>query len=374
MYVKIILWWYFTDNSFLVPENVVIEPEHRPDFLEKFLRLHKAMWTINSELTEPHPFESRPYEWPLLLTVIPFWQTETHQIILLGNPLVYWSSAIAVLTFLILFGFFQLREKRGCKDFYGGLRAYYETSAGFFVMGWAFHYIPFFYMKRQLFLHHYMPSLYFAVLTLGVGVDLLLRRFPRYLKLAVLVTSSACIAYTWWVYSPLAYGSDWTLAQCEDATLLKPWGLNCARYSPLGSVERESLDATEEVPAKESDIVYVNEQGNRVAIENVPQEYIDDEYMDEEFDEEEEEEEEGDEEEFDIPATEDDEPVPTDAPEPPEYEPEFVDGKEVVGEEDDEDDEWPRTIYGVDPEADEDDEDPAPLTIRKIPITKHFDL
>ncbi|KAI7894443.1 Dolichyl-phosphate-mannose-protein mannosyltransferase-domain-containing protein [Mucor mucedo] len=328
------MWQIDESQNPMLPENVVMEPEHRPDFLQKFLRLHKAMWTINSELTETHPFESRPHEWPLLLSVISFWQTETNQIILLGNPLVYWSSTVAVLTFFILYGFFQLRQKRGFKDSFGGLRAYYETSAGFFVMAWTFHYLPFFKMERQLFIHHYMPSLYFAVLTLGVGFDILLRRFPRVMKLGVLVLSSVCLIYTWWVYSPLAYSGEWSLAQCENASLLKSWGLSCETYTPLGSPERLIMENVE-VTTKESEIVYDGEEEDKA---------------------------------------EDSIPMPTDAPEPPEYEPEFIDGKEVVYEDDDEDeDEWPRTIYGVDPDADEDDE-VTPLTVRKIPLTKHLDL
>lgn len=352
-----------------MPENVVMEPEHRPDFIQKFLRLHKAMWTINSELTETHPFESRPYEWPLLLSVISFWQTETDQIILLGNPLVYWSSTVAVLTFFILYGFFQLRQKRGFKDSFGGLRNYYENSAGFFVMAWTFHYLPFFKMERQLFIHHYMPSLYFAVLTLGVGLDIFLRRFPRVMKLTVLVLSSVCIIYTWWVYSPLAYSGSWSLTQCENASLLKSWGLSCETYTPLGSAERLILEDIE-VPAKEPEIMYVDEEGDRMTYEEVhQQDILNDNVEDEEDVEEEEDEEEEEDKEVD------DIPVPTDAPEPPEYEPEFIDGKEVVYEDDDEDeDEWPRTIYGVDPDADEDDEEVTPLTIRKIPLTKHLDL
>jgi dolichyl-phosphate-mannose-protein mannosyltransferase len=369
-----------------VPENVEIAPEHRPDFLEKFIRLNRLMWTINGALTEEHPFESRPHEWPLLLSGIVFWNNDNAQILLLGNPLVFWSSTVAVLTFFLIYGFFQLRDKRGCKDSFGGLRQFYEASAGFFALGWALHYVPFFLMKRQLFLHHYMPALYFAVLTLGVGMDLILRRFPRILKVFVFLTAAACMIYTYWVYSPLAYGENWTVAECENAFLLKTWDLNCARYAPLGSPERLTLgeeDEEEDVTATKTittpdEIVYVDEEGNRMALEDVPPEYLDNpDYVEEEegvlasetvdlLNEDIQEAEEYNDEEdlYD---------APTEAPEPPVYEPEFIDGKEVFVDDDEDEDEWPKTVYGIDPEADE-DEVPKPVTTREILATRYLDL
>lgn len=44
-------------------------------------------------------------------------------------------------------------------------RFYYAT--GFFFVGWALHYFPFFLMGRALFLHHYMPALVFSYMILA---------------------------------------------------------------------------------------------------------------------------------------------------------------------------------------------------------------
>ena len=41
------------------------------------------------------------------------------------------------------------------------------NSLGFFVAAWAFHYLPFFLMNRQLFLHHYLPAHMCACLAAG---------------------------------------------------------------------------------------------------------------------------------------------------------------------------------------------------------------
>lgn len=382
-----------TENP-LLPVNVAIEHERRPGFLSKLLRLHNAMWSFNIGLTEAHPFQTRPFAWPVLHSGINYWISETTQIILLGNPLVFWASTVAVFSFTIIFTFFQMRDKRGFRDHFNGKRAFYENSAGFFAFGWALHYIPFYYMDRQLFLHHYMPALYLAVLTLGVGIDLILKKFPRVVKLGFAGIASICIVYIYYIYSPITYGEPWSIAECEQVTLLSSWDLNCARYVP-GAPQKVRLNKFEE-PADtividqpsqveqeirleaEGGIIYVDDEGNRIAPEDVPKEFLmneDEKEIDPIYDDEEEIDPKYDDEEFDDEddndEEEEEEDEPTDAPIFADPEPEFVDGKEVYGDDEDED-EYPKTIYGLDPEAEDDEEaDPFPLKIRDIPSTIH---
>ncbi|KAL9555128.1 hypothetical protein MBANPS3_002493 [Mucor bainieri] len=390
-----IMWIVDETQHPLLPADVDVEPEHRPGFVSKFMRLHHAMWTFNAGSVEAHPFQSRPSAWPVLRSGVNYWVSQAAQIILLGNPLVYWASTVAVLTFGFIFAFFQLRDKRGFHDHFNGKRAFFENSAGFFALGWVLHYIPFYYMDRQLFLQHYMPALYLAVLTLGVGIDLIFRQSPRVVKLGFAVVASACLIYTYYVYSPITYGEPWSVAECEQASLLNTWDLNCAHYNPDApqrvrlSKSNEPRVADIEQPLQqevrlepEGGVVYVDDEGNRIALEDVPEEYLvhddDDDDDDDEEDGVDEDLQHGaikrhaeDEEEDDDEDDEEEEAVPTEAPVFADPEPEFIDGKEVYGDDEDED-EYPKTIYGVDPEADEDEEpDPFPLKIRDIPNTIH---
>jgi dolichyl-phosphate-mannose-protein mannosyltransferase len=99
----------------------------------------------------------------------------------------------------------------------------YDSLIGFLFIGWGLHYFPFFLMRRQLFLHHYFPALYFAILLSCVLFDLgtsTLRPRTRLQIAAVLVILAI------WNYqhlSPLTYGSPWTRSKCQNAKWLKTW-------------------------------------------------------------------------------------------------------------------------------------------------------
>jgi dolichyl-phosphate-mannose-protein mannosyltransferase len=54
------------------------------------------------------------------------------------------------------------------------------NSAGFFMLIWAVHYIPFFLMNRQLFVHHYLPSHLASALVAGAILSFILSESINY--------------------------------------------------------------------------------------------------------------------------------------------------------------------------------------------------
>ena len=46
-----------------------------------------------------------------------FWFKDRTQIYLIGNPMVWWLSTLAVLSYIAVRGFLILRAKRGYRDF-----------------------------------------------------------------------------------------------------------------------------------------------------------------------------------------------------------------------------------------------------------------
>lgn len=52
-----------------------------------------------------------------------------------------------------------------------GTRSRLYNSTGFFFLLWAAHYVPFFIMGRQLFLHHYLPAHLASALVAGAVIE-----------------------------------------------------------------------------------------------------------------------------------------------------------------------------------------------------------
>ena len=59
-----------------------------------------------------------------------------------------------------------------------GTRSRLYDSTGFFFLLWAAHYIPFFIMGRQLFLHHYLPAHLASALVAGAVVEFIFNIEP----------------------------------------------------------------------------------------------------------------------------------------------------------------------------------------------------
>jgi dolichyl-phosphate-mannose-protein mannosyltransferase len=78
-------------------------------------------------------------------------------------------------------------------------------------------------MQRQLFLHHYLPSLYFSILCFCAVFDYVTSSVRPRVKLqaaaVVLVLAIWAFAY----FSPLTYADHWTKGRCEKAKWLKSW-------------------------------------------------------------------------------------------------------------------------------------------------------
>ncbi|KAI9019294.1 Dolichyl-phosphate-mannose-protein mannosyltransferase-domain-containing protein [Phycomyces nitens] len=214
----------------IVPKPVEMVTYDLPGFWGKFVELHKVMWTTNAGLTGAHPYESRPSTWPMLKSGISFWAIPGAQVFYIGNPVVYWLSTVAVFTYVILWGFFRFLAKTNRPDRFPHRRPFFENAAGFYAAGWAFHYLVFYLMGRQLFLHHYLPALYFSILVLAVGLDLVFLRLGSLQRALVTVLLVSLVVHTYLDLSPLTYGTEWTREACEAARWLPSWEISCDGY------------------------------------------------------------------------------------------------------------------------------------------------
>ncbi|KAJ9155344.1 Dolichyl-phosphate-mannose--protein mannosyltransferase 1 [Pleurostoma richardsiae] len=208
-----------------------------PGFFGKFWELQKVMWKTNAGLVESHAWDSRPDSWPILRRGINFWGKNHRQIYLIGNPIVWWSSTLAVVIYVIFKGVAILRWQRSCNDYADPVIKRFDYEIGTSVLGWAFHYFPFYLMQRQLFLHHYFPALYFAVMALCQVFDYVTVRFPgvgardsAIVNKATTVGFLVLTAVVFMLFSPLAYGNAWTKSECNRVKLFDTWDFDCNTF------------------------------------------------------------------------------------------------------------------------------------------------
>ena len=231
--------WYIEQNEHpsLGPGAEKVNYKN-PGFLGKFWELQKVMWTTNAGLVESHAWDSRPPSWPWLRRGINFWGKDNRQIYLLGNPVIWWSSSLGIAIYCVFKGLSVLRWQRGFRDYENVNFKRFDYEIGSMVLGWAFHYFPFYLMQRQLFLHHYFPALYFAIMAVCQVYDFAVSRIDTPLGLrdtpaigrtgVVAFLAASIVAFT--IYAPLSYGNPWTQSACQSVKLFDTWDFDCNTF------------------------------------------------------------------------------------------------------------------------------------------------
>ncbi|KAL7419324.1 Dolichyl-phosphate-mannose--protein mannosyltransferase 2 [Cryptotrichosporon argae] len=199
-------------NERLPPGNANL---YRSPFWRDFAHLNVAMWTSNNALV-PDPdkediLASAPTDWPFLHLGLRMcgWGDNQIKFYLLGTPVIWWFSTLALGLSLATAAWYALRMQRQYRDWAPGEWDHHlyvlKTAFG----GWAFHYLPFLIMGRVTYLHHYLPTLWFAVLLAGHVLDLYAfnnsRLSPRARDVAFALAAAVVVANFWW-FKDLALG------------------------------------------------------------------------------------------------------------------------------------------------------------------------
>ncbi|KAI9739913.1 MAG: hypothetical protein M1818_004969 [Claussenomyces sp. TS43310] len=230
--------WYVESNEHpMLGADAEIVNYKNPGFLGKFWELQRVMWQTNAGLVDSHAWDSRPPSWPILRRGINFWGQDHRQIYLIGNPIIWWSSTVAIAVFALFKGVAVLRWQRGYKDYGNTVFKRFDYEIGTSVLGWALHYFPFYLMQRQLFLHHYFPALYFAIMALCQIYDFISSRIPGIgIRERPLVGKLGAVIFlglsmvVFGLYSPLAYGNPWTQSACNRVKLFDTWDWDCNTF------------------------------------------------------------------------------------------------------------------------------------------------
>ncbi|KAG0052078.1 hypothetical protein BGZ83_003011 [Gryganskiella cystojenkinii] len=222
------------------------------NFLQKFIELNRVMWWTHHDLSSPIHLddfnsgqtkkksdESSPWTWPFLNRGLNYYSSkETNQYVyLMGNPVVWWASSTAAIWYMVsclwsVYKYISSKSDNMTERDRFGLTPFYAVASGTFYIGWAIHYFPFFFMHRQLYLHHYLPALYFSILLLVSRIDKTWQRWSKKWRYTTGLFFVLAILLSWHGLSPLAYGTDFSSrAKCEKVRSLGGWEFVCQRQN-----------------------------------------------------------------------------------------------------------------------------------------------
>ncbi|CAN3360484.1 dolichyl-phosphate-mannose--protein mannosyltransferase 5 [Diutina catenulata] len=227
--------WYVERNSHPLIDNDIEEPRvNLPsgNFWHRVIQAHQAMFQINAEFTEAHSASQAPDRWPWATVGASYYLAVNSQTFLLGNIVIYLVGIFVIALIVAKILFYTAMSLNPFIDIYipEYARRFHHTSFEL-CLGWAMHYLPYFRLGRALFIHHYLPSVYFAILAIALytNYQVVKRPITGYF---IMVTVGLGALYVFFTFSPLIYGTIWTEEACEAARWLPTWQFKCQVYVP----------------------------------------------------------------------------------------------------------------------------------------------
>lgn len=228
---------------------------------ERIVHWNVVMNRINMRSGIPHPFESHPINWPLLLDrYVGFFSIEngTRDLQCMGNPFVYWFVFIGLVITGILGAFaipfsFQLIISF-VKDLHRYIisiftfneysqianeaDSYWITTTktkqrlvdwrnALFVWGWIVSYVPFIIIPRTMFLYHYLIPLMFGIMNLVALIENAFASNRSMATTILIIVSFSCVLCYLFFY-PWAYG-----AKCPNCRETRMWTMRWVQGPPM---------------------------------------------------------------------------------------------------------------------------------------------
>jgi dolichyl-phosphate-mannose--protein O-mannosyl transferase len=130
---------------------------------------HKDMWNFHTNLHSKHPYQSWPWDWPVLRRPVAFFYNEpktgcseakcSKEILGIGTPAIWWAAIVALVVLVFVWLYYR------------------DWRAGAILLGYAAGWLPWFWYgfnKRTMFLFYATPMLPFMVLAIVLCLGLLI--------------------------------------------------------------------------------------------------------------------------------------------------------------------------------------------------------
>lgn len=162
-------------------------------FIERVIEVNRQMYTSNSNFSAKHQDESTPMQWVTTLKKpVHYWlkieKKQISQIIFFGNPFIWIFGILGVICFPVFWNKIKLKT---------------EIKLALFFGFWL-NFIPFFLVKRLLFLYHYLSALVFSIILFSILVFILEEKKKLFFPLiSILMTLSV---FGFLIFSNFIYG------------------------------------------------------------------------------------------------------------------------------------------------------------------------
>ncbi|KAJ2006422.1 Protein O-mannosyltransferase 2 [Coemansia thaxteri] len=202
------------------------------NFLVNMIQLNIEMGKTNNALwpdvNKYSSLESSPWSWLFLTYPMRMvgWGDKSIKYYEIGNPLLWWASAIVCIVYPLRMLYWIGRQRRQCNDWRPGELLEFWDNSKFLWGGWALQYLPFFLMGRVTYIHHYLPALYFGLLLLAFELDFFFRhwRRGRFLHMAAW-SIGLVVAVVFLYFSPFTYGWNRPAKELAGRKWLSSWNI-----------------------------------------------------------------------------------------------------------------------------------------------------
>lgn len=187
------------------PGDAFMKPGFRDNNVFKnILNLNIEMYRSNQRLTATHPYNSSWYEWPFMVRPIYYWVKDNAKIYFFGNPVIWWSSTIAI-AFGIKYLLLSIKKRR------------LDEVLAILFGGYILNLLPFIGIKRVMFLYHYLTALIFAIMILCYLIDK--NKNSRNIFTGIIAAVIAAFIF----FAPLSYGLPLSDKSYETRVWFSVW-------------------------------------------------------------------------------------------------------------------------------------------------------
>lgn len=223
----------FTFETVKYPSDV--DFEQNPELLEKVPYVKLSFWSkfleLNSKMARVflsikpanNNASSDALNWPFLISGLKYFATKTVAIYFIGNPIIWWLSMMLIPSYI----FVRFVDLFRVDNNENSIR--YKTHTLSFLLGWAFHFIPYVLNEGEFFPSYYTPSLYFGILIIGSTFEYIYFKNSKLGNILLSIT----LLFAYYFYStltPITFGTPWNVESCQQSKLLDTWDYNCQIY------------------------------------------------------------------------------------------------------------------------------------------------